>query len=499
MIRIAPTATISPNADIEDSTRDTIIEIGEGVVIDSFVKIKPAGGTGDVSIGANTVVNAGVVIYSGNGVSIGRDCAIAANCTFAPVNHEFSDRDRKIVEQRFMPSRGGVVVEDDVWVGANVVLLDGAILRRGCVIGAGAVVRNECPAGSINVGVPARTIGYRGTPPETEPVTLAAETRRDVAEADMVMARRDGTTDMPVDFGGPTAISGMAGPRMESDTGSAGRAYTLPPEAEIRRALSEIGSAPGPESRNDAASALRGINPMAARRLHPHGDLLEDVHSAARPERILLLGGVAGTGATAVDLLSRLPGQRAVGILNSDPETYGKTLAGIPVLGPLDHAESLWRDGICDSVIILFTRDVAERAHWFEMLRMEGVPFANLIDPSARIDSYVSMGTGNLIMANARLSTAVAIGDNNFLAGDCCVEHHSRIGSHCALGLRTTLADSVTIGDHVQSGMAVCVDSGVSIGARSRIAPGSVITEDVPPGSLVQTGPAPTVRPVSEF
>jgi virginiamycin A acetyltransferase len=162
MLRISPSASISPLADIEDSVRGSVIEIGDGVTIDSFVKIKPAGGSGNVSIGAGTTINSGCAIYTGNGVRIGRRCAIAANCTFAPVNHEYRDPDRPIVEQKFMPSRGGVVVEDDVWIGANAVLLDGAVLRRGCVVGAGAVVRSEIPENAVCVGVPARVISRRG-------------------------------------------------------------------------------------------------------------------------------------------------------------------------------------------------------------------------------------------------------------------------------------------------------------------------------------------------
>ena len=162
MLKISPNARISALADIEDSTRGTVIEIEDGVTIDSFVKIKPAGGTGDVRIGAHTTINSGVVIYTGNGVDIGRHCAIAANCTFAPVNHEYRSRDALITEQGFMPSRGGIVIEDDVWIGANVVLLDGAIVRRGCVIGAGSLVTGELPPYTINVGSPTRVVAKRG-------------------------------------------------------------------------------------------------------------------------------------------------------------------------------------------------------------------------------------------------------------------------------------------------------------------------------------------------
>lgn len=161
MIELHPDARISALADIEDSVRGTRIVVGARSVLDSFVKIKPAGGCGDLLIGERTVINSGCVLYTGNGIQIGDDVAIAANCTLAPVNHEFRRRNVTICRQGFRPSKGGIVIEDDVWVGANTVILDGAVLRRGCVIGAGSVVRGEVAAYSINAGRPLAVIGWR--------------------------------------------------------------------------------------------------------------------------------------------------------------------------------------------------------------------------------------------------------------------------------------------------------------------------------------------------
>lgn len=161
MIFIHPTAQISPLADIEDSVRGTRIEIGANTIVDSFVKFKPAGGNGDVQIGEWTVINSGCVLYTGNGIRIGDKVAIAANCTFAPVNHAYHDRNRPIREQGFLPSKGGILIEDDVWIGANCVLLDGSILRKGCVIGAGSIVRGEIAAYTVNAGQPMRIVGSR--------------------------------------------------------------------------------------------------------------------------------------------------------------------------------------------------------------------------------------------------------------------------------------------------------------------------------------------------
>ena len=160
-IEIHPTARVSAQADIEDSTRGTRIVVGANSVVDSFVKVKPAGGSGNVIIGERVTINSGCVIYTGNGLTIGNDTAVAGNCVFAPVNHAFEDKNKLIREQRFKPSKGGIVIEEDVWIGAGCVLLDGAILRRGCVIGAMSLVRGEIPAYSIQGGNPLKLIGWR--------------------------------------------------------------------------------------------------------------------------------------------------------------------------------------------------------------------------------------------------------------------------------------------------------------------------------------------------
>lgn len=161
MIEIDPTARVSKLADIEESTRGTLIVVGAGSFIDSFVKIKPVGGTGDIVIGERSYINSGTVIYSGNGVRIGNGVLIAANCTFAASNHQFARNDMPIAKQGFKPSRGGILVEDDVWIGANCVLLDGAIIREGAVVGAGTVVRSELGPYAVYAGNPTRMISRR--------------------------------------------------------------------------------------------------------------------------------------------------------------------------------------------------------------------------------------------------------------------------------------------------------------------------------------------------
>ena len=161
MNQIAISAKISSLADIEQSSKGSKLKIAEGVTIDSFVKIKFVGGTADILIGEDSYVNSGCVLYSGNGIVIGKNVLIAANCTIAPVNHEYQSKYLKIVDQRFKESRGGIVIEDDVWIGAGVIILDGSYIKKGCVIGAGSLVNTITEEYGVYVGNPLKLVKYR--------------------------------------------------------------------------------------------------------------------------------------------------------------------------------------------------------------------------------------------------------------------------------------------------------------------------------------------------
>ncbi|MEM9346354.1 MAG: DapH/DapD/GlmU-related protein [Planctomycetota bacterium] len=114
-----------------------------------------------VSIGEYSQVNFNTVILGGSGVTIGDRVMIGPNCTLAAGNHDYHQTQ---VSLRFAGtmSQGPIVIEDDAWLGASVVVTDGVTIGRGAVIGAGAVVTKDIPAMAIATGVPAQVVGYRG-------------------------------------------------------------------------------------------------------------------------------------------------------------------------------------------------------------------------------------------------------------------------------------------------------------------------------------------------
>jgi virginiamycin A acetyltransferase len=156
-----PTVSIAPFVSIEVSSRGSHTYLGEGCVIDDFVKMKHVGGNGDIKIGKHCYINSGCVFYSGNGITFGDYVLLGPNCNIVPTNHNFADKSRVIRVQGHMPSKGGVIIEDDVWLGANVTVLDGAYIRKGCVIAANSLVVGETEEYAIYAGTPAKKIKNR--------------------------------------------------------------------------------------------------------------------------------------------------------------------------------------------------------------------------------------------------------------------------------------------------------------------------------------------------
>lgn len=223
-------------------------------------------------------------------------------------------------------------------------------------------------------------------------------------------------------------------------------------------------------------------------------DLLDDNYPAGRQERLILVGGGGGGGVIVLDALSRIQHQRVVGILDNNPLLHGKTLMGVPVLGPNSLAGELWAQGACDAMVNVVTAKLEERFEIFDRLTKQGIRFANVIDPSVSIRANVSMGQGNLIMGGGYLAVCVSLGDNNFFASHVCIEHHSRIGSHCTFGPRCTASGAVNVGDKVKLGMTVAIEPYISIGDGALIPSGVVVTSNIPPNSVLKIKEAYSVR-----
>lgn len=115
-----------------------------------------------IVVGNNTSFNRGVHINAADGgkIVIGDNCLIGPGVVMRTAGHKYSRSDRIIRDQGH--DIADIVIENDVWVGANAVILGGVLIGMGAVVGAGAVVTKDVPPMAIVVGVPATVIKYRG-------------------------------------------------------------------------------------------------------------------------------------------------------------------------------------------------------------------------------------------------------------------------------------------------------------------------------------------------
>ena len=126
--------------------------IGRKSVIESFSCINNA--VGDVIIGDYTRVGLHNTIIGP--VRIGKNVNLAQGITVTALNHNFDDTTKRIDQQGV--STKAVIINDDVWIGANAVVLPGVTIGTHSVVAAGAVVSKDVPPYTIVAGVPAKVI-----------------------------------------------------------------------------------------------------------------------------------------------------------------------------------------------------------------------------------------------------------------------------------------------------------------------------------------------------
>lgn len=146
---------IHPTVTLDQSE---LIEIGEGAEINDYVIIRTR--KNKVKIGKYTQLNPFTVIYGGAGVEIGDNVMIAPHCMIASGNHDYKQTQYPM---RFAGTltKGPIVIEDNVWIGANCTITDGVRIGKESVIAANSVVVKDVEAWSIMSGVPAIKIGTR--------------------------------------------------------------------------------------------------------------------------------------------------------------------------------------------------------------------------------------------------------------------------------------------------------------------------------------------------
>ncbi|MCC6569696.1 MAG: acyltransferase [Anaerolineales bacterium] len=109
-----------------------------------------------IKIGRDSLVGEYSIIRGQGGVTIGDRVYTSPFTQIISVNHIFDDPNRPFVEQGI--TADGIVIEDDVWLGAGSIVTDGVRVGKGAVVAAGAVVTQDVPPHTVVGGVPAKVL-----------------------------------------------------------------------------------------------------------------------------------------------------------------------------------------------------------------------------------------------------------------------------------------------------------------------------------------------------
>ncbi len=155
-ISLGNNISIFGNIDLRNRENGKII-IEDNVKLDSNVRIVSAR-QGTIKIGQDSAIGPNTIINGGGNVIIGKKVIFAKNISINANDHNY-EKSKNISDQGF--NYKDVVIEEDVWLGANVCINKGVIVRKGSIVGANAVVTKDTEPYSINVGIPSKKISER--------------------------------------------------------------------------------------------------------------------------------------------------------------------------------------------------------------------------------------------------------------------------------------------------------------------------------------------------
>jgi acetyltransferase-like isoleucine patch superfamily enzyme len=135
-----------------DIGKNSIVMHGAILHVYNFRSLPHSG----IRIGENCLVGEYCVIRGQGGVEIGDRVYTSPFTQIIAVNHVFDDPRRPFVDQGITAE--GIVIEDDVWIGAGAIITDGVRIGKGAIVAAGAVVTTDVPSHTVVGGVPARPI-----------------------------------------------------------------------------------------------------------------------------------------------------------------------------------------------------------------------------------------------------------------------------------------------------------------------------------------------------
>jgi sugar O-acyltransferase (sialic acid O-acetyltransferase NeuD family) len=208
---------------------------------------------------------------------------------------------------------------------------------------------------------------------------------------------------------------------------------------------------------------------------------------------VLGAGGSAREIAGAVQEINA-PGPRWTlrGYLDDDVTKHGRSVDGLPVLGPLAAAREYVHATFVVAIASHRRQGVRERI--VDALALPPERFATLIHPSAWVSPLARIDPGSVILQNVVVSPGACVGEHVLASPGARVAHDARLGRCAVLAPGASVNGAVRIGDGAYLGSGCIIGPGVEIGPGALVGMGAVVLADVPSGATVFGNPARVVN-----
>jgi len=215
--------------------------------------------------------------------------------------------------------------------------------------------------------------------------------------------------------------------------------------------------------------------------------------------RDLIIVGAGGFARETVEAVRAIneqyPTWNLLGLLDDNPDRYGKLVGGVPVVGPI---ESVHREPWAQVVLTTGRPDnYVSRPLIAARLGLPDARYATIVHPTATVGTTCEIGVGSVLLAHVDLTADVHVGRHVVVMPQVVLPHDAHVEDFATLASGVRVGGACHIEEAAYIGAGACLREGTRVGTRSIVGMGSVLLRDVPAkrkwlGSpAADAGPAP--------
>lgn len=210
----------------------------------------------------------------------------------------------------------------------------------------------------------------------------------------------------------------------------------------------------------------------------------------------LVIVGASGFGREVANIVEAInkqePTWNLLGLI--DDNLSGKTVDNFNIIGTVNDIVNMREK----PYVAIAIADAKTRKGLVAKFEEQGLKFATLVDPSARIGREVTVGEGTIICIDTHFTTNIYLGKHCIINNSCGIGHDTKLGDYVSMMSASIIAGEVEIGEGCYFGLTCTVINQINIGEYCVIGAGATVVNDIPPYSMAVGVPAKVIKKLKD-